>query len=98
MAVAKTGSKLEKGKKKKKRSCMRYRFLDFDYNVIFLDVGAFSSGQSWKLAHMGLSALGINGVQTNQTNRWEVKQKDIPENAPEKGCFVIHDGTLLEIK
>lgn len=98
MAVAKTGNRSEIKKRKKQRSCMRYRFVDFDEKVTFLDVGAFSSGQSWKLANMGLRALGINGIQTHKSSRWGLKKKEIPKNAPEKGCFVIHDGNLLEIE
>jgi len=94
MAIAKSVERTGKKIKPKRRSYTQYRFIKDDHSVIFLDVGAFSSKQSWALAYRGLHALGIYSVQNSKTGYWSIAE---PQNAPEKGPFVIHDGAVLKI-
>lgn len=95
MAVAKSVEKTGKKIKPKRRSYTQYRFIKDDHSVVFLDVGAYTSKQSWGLAYRGLRALGIYSVQNSKTGYWSISK---PQNAPENGSFVIHDGVVLKIE
>jgi len=84
-------AKVRSGKRTRKYYTFKFTVLD-DYSEVFLNIGAFSVSQAKLLARKGRSAL--NKTNFKNENYWPTKK---PDNAPEKGPFVICEDEILKI-